>query len=900
MISKVTGNRKSLAAALVLIAAMLAGCGSGASDSADGATASAKAQQLRTAEKTAVAASAYDRVVQQLYVSYFGRPADAGGLVNFEGALAAANAPTDIQALVQAYGTNTAIKSLVDSFGSSAESNALYGSGATAQFVTAIFRNVLGRPPAQQGLAFWTDAIDKGTLTRGDAALSIMAGALKNTTAQGLLDAQLINNRLALADQFTAALSTASYGDTYVGSAAAASARAMLAEAGATTSASTYGAIVDGTLRALRGNSATYNTPSGVAVDAAGNIYVCYTLNDTIRKIDLYGTVTTLAGSARVVGSANGVGAAANFSYPNDLVADAAGNVYVADNDTIRKITPDGVVTTLAGSPGTIGYADGFGSSAIFNGLFGLAIDAAGNIYTTESGNNIIRKVSPQGMVTTVAGVVGVAGSADGVAGLATFYSPAGIAVDAAGNLFVADTGNSIIRKISVDGVVSTLAGSARVTGSIDGIGAGARFNGPLGIVVDAADNVYVADQVNATIRKISPTGAVSTIAGQAGVLGNVDGLGTSATFESPEGLAIDGAGNIYVADASGEVIRMITPNGVVSTISGSANNYGSSNGGGAAVSLKNPQGIAIDASGKLYIGDAGESVVVTMNSANVITILAGGLGVTGTDNGNGTAARFEWPDGIAVDSAGNVYVADISGNMIRKISPAGLVTTLAGAPVAGSVDGIGTAAGFRSPASVAVDSAGNVYVADFGNATVRKILPNGTVSTFAGKAGVTGVADGSGTDARFYTPQALTVDSVGNIYVADSGNANIRKITPQGVVSTIAGKPGNSPAVNGVGQAAGFFVPEGIAVDGSGNLYVSDWNTIRKITPDGTVTTLVGIAGVTGSADGTGAAASFNIIVGIAVDGSGNIFAVDQNNAVIRKITPAGVVTTLKGVAPQ
>lgn len=290
-------------------------------------------------------------------------------------------------------------------------------------------------------------------------------------------------------------------------------------------------------------------------------------------------------------------------------------------------------------------------------------------------------------------------------------------------------------------------------------------------------------------------------------------------------------------------------------------------------------------------------------SSAPTLALFAGQTNVSGSANGNGTAASFFTPIGVATDGTGNVYVGDSNNSTIRKITPAGVVTTFAGtAGVIGSADGTGAAASFSRPTGVAADSVGNVYVADTNNSTIRKITPSGVVSTLAGTVGAVGSADGTGAAARFSKPWGVAVDSAGNVYVADTNNGTIRKVTPTGVVSTLAGTAGVSGSADGTGAAASFRLLYCIAVDTTGNSYVADYqmNTIRKITPTGVVTTLAGTAGVIGSADGTGAAASFFGPSSIVADSLGNLYVTDTFNYTIRKITPAGVVTTVVGVAGQ
>ena len=332
----------------------------------------------------------------------------------------------------------------------------------------------------------------------------------------------------------------------------------------ASGSVNSNGAILTVTAAA----AADFRIPLGVAVDAAGNVYVADSGNDTIRKITPAGVVSTLAGSAGSAGSTDGTGSAALFNRPTGVAIDAAGNVYVTDqnNNTIRKITPAAVVSTLAGLAGSRGSTDGTGSAARFFGPTGVAVDAAANVYVSDQLNHTIRKITPAAVVSTLAGLAGSPGSTDGTGSAARFFQPLGVAVDAAGNVYVADTNNQTIRKITPAGVVSTLAGLANSQGSTDGTGSAARFFAPTSVAVDAVGDVYVADDSNHTIRKITPAGVVSTLAGLAGSAGSADGTGSAARFFNPFGVAVDAAGNVYVADTGNNSIRKITPAGVVTT----------------------------------------------------------------------------------------------------------------------------------------------------------------------------------------------------------------------------------------------------------------------------------------------------------------------------------------------
>ena len=322
-------------------------------------------------------------------------------------------------------------------------------------------------------------------------------------------------------------------------------------------------------------------------------------------------SVTTLAGQAVVSGAANGNGTNALFSDPAAIVMDAGGNYFIADsrNHAIRKVMTSGVVTTFAGKLAVSGSANGTGTNATFNTPCGLAFDASGNLYISDTGNNVIRKITPAGVVTTLAGVAGSNGFLDGASGSAWFNSPLGIAAWTNGNIFLADSGNHCIRKIS-GGNVTTFAGSPQVWGSADGSGTNAQFNSPCGLKFDAHGNLFVSDANNNTIRKITTNGVVTTFAGAAGQDGASDGDLATARFRSPAELAFDEKGSLFVADSFNQTIRKISTNGIVSTVCGAAGISGTNSGANGAGKLFNPYGLVVAADGSLIVADTYNELV--------------------------------------------------------------------------------------------------------------------------------------------------------------------------------------------------------------------------------------------------------------------------------------------------
>jgi trimeric autotransporter adhesin len=649
------------------------------------------------------------------------------------------------------------------------------------------------------------------------------------------------------------------------------------------------------------------DNPTSVAPDATGGFYVSSRCQNRIYHVSGDGRIRTVAG----IGSAGysgdgGKAASAKLFSPYGIAVSTEGNIYVADyeNNRIRKITPDGLITTVAGN-GNKGYG-GDGGQATLAQLAGpkyITVDSAGDLYFSDSGNHRVRKITPEGIIATIAGT-GTAGfSGDGGQAVSAQLGwPEGVATDSAGNLYVSD-GNRI-RKVSPAGVITTIAGKENerfvVYGGDGGQATAAQLNGPKGIAVDSGGSLYIADYMNNRIRKVSPDGVITTI------LRNDPGDGsqnTSYQITCPEGVAVDSAGNVYIADSGNNRVCKLASDKVITTVAGNTTKGSNGDGGQADSSrLDKPYGLAMDSAGNLYIADTGNNRIRKVTAAGRITTVAGnGTAGLGGDAGQASMAQLNGARDVAVDSAGNLYIADSGNHRIRKINPDGIITTIAGNGIKGySGDGgRAVSAQLNWPSAIVSISSGSLYISDCGNRRIRKITPDGVISTVAGNGTIGYSGDGGqAVLAQLNDPRDIAVDAAGNLYIADSyykpidgvlyADSRIRKVTPDGVITTIAGN-----AARGLsGQENKDYpvqlgVVEAIAVDSTGNLYFGDGkHDLSKITPDGVITTVAGNGTFGYSGDGGPAiSAQFSGICGIVLDAAGDLYIADTFNHRIRKV---------------
>ncbi len=677
--------------------------------------------------------------------------------------------------------------------------------------------------------------------------------------------------------------------------------------------------------------------------------------------------ISTYAGGAPTL-AAPVQGTSVSIGAPISVAADEKGNVYFASPDlnAVFKLDPSGLLTRIAGTSKRGYSGDGgpateaqlnliFGNSAAPSS--GLAIDKAGNLFIADTSNNCVRRVSPTGIITTVAGT-GVAGfSGDGgLAVDAKLVYPWGVAVDPEGNLFIMDAFNYRVRRVSTSGIITTMAsvvgwalavdstGNVFVTYPGNGIAAGATSKisangtvttvssiGGWGLAVDTNGSLFVADG-NANVQRISPGGAVTTVAGNGmpGYSGD-GGPATSAQLSNPPGVVVDSNGNLLIADRFNYRIRKVSTSGVVTTVAG--NGTGSffsdctsprfapppaDDGPATSAQLQYPLGVAVDREGNLFIADTVGNRVRKVAPNGIMTTVAGTelCGGFSGDGGPAATARLNGPVAVAVDSSSNLFIAEYGNNRIRRVSPDGIIATVAGDGTRGFSGDGGPATGAHLRidcdnticGGVAVDSHGNVFFADAGNNRVRRISGDGIITTVAGNGSYGFSGDGGqATSTSVTIPRGLAVDSADNLFIAEEGR--IRKVSADGTITTVAGGIPFGVARGfsgdgGLATSARLSWPVGVAVDRAGNLLIADPgfnfevgdagddpsvdHRIRKVSPDGIIITLAGNGSHDFSGDGGAAiAAAFDGPTGVAVDGAGNIYVADSLNRVIRIMRP-------------
>lgn len=558
--------------------------------------------------------------------------------------------------------------------------------------------------------------------------------------------------------------------------------------------------------------SARFQHPLDVAIGRDGSVYVADAHAHRVRKIDTAGVITTVAGDGwtddkrqgRFAGD-DGPANEASPNLPGGITVGPEGSLYIADtgNGRIRKVDPDGIITTVAGSgptpfrePGT--GDGGVATEALLAAPCDVAVTADGTLYVATSG--AILKVDPAGIITTVAGnewrllwrrskrvVIHDAYPGDGTPPAEVLIAPSAVSAAPNGSLYIADGWHRRILRLDPGGVLTAVAGNGedRYSGN-GGPAARASLAGPSAVVVKADGTLYIADTDNRLVRKVGPDGVINTVAGRMhersilATYGGDGGPATEALLRSPNGVALAADGALYIADTDG-LIRKVAPGGTITTVAGNHRwTYAGDGGAATQASLNHPSAVAVDAEGNLYIADTDNHAVRKVDTAGIITTVAGnGSADYAGDGGPAVQASLDHPWGVAVGADGTLYIADAGNNRVRKVDTAGIITTVAGTRSSGYTGDGGPAirASLNDPYGVAVGPDGTLYIADTGNRRVRKVNPAGIITTVAGSGAWLHSGDGGPATEAGLAPRGLAVDADGNVYIADSENTRIRKI---------------------------------------------------------------------------------------------------------------------------
>jgi len=668
--------------------------------------------------------------------------------------------------------------------------------------------------------------------------------------------------------------------------------------------------------------------PSGVATDAAGNVYISsFSPLPVVFRVDTHGTLTIVAGNGFDGGRISGDGGPAtqaSFTNLYSIAVDSSGNIYIVDVNRIREVVAKtGIIQTVAGKGGLDGYSGdgGKATQAKLANPAGVAVDNAGNIFIADSGNGVIREVlAASGIIQTVAGG-GTSGLGDGGPATQAFLGgPPSVAIDGSGNIFI-DSG-SLIREVgAATGIIQTVAG-----GGTSGLGDGgpatrAEFSSLSGLTVDSLDNIFIADTWDGRIREVvAGTGIIQTVAG-GGTSGYSDGVpATQTELDDPSAVAVDSAGNLFISallSNSNRVRKVAATSGIIDTLAGDGSTGGSGNAIPASdANLANPGSVFVDGGGNIFIADDNRIREVVATTGIIKTVAGNRIVGYSGDGGPATQAELSSPQGVAVDNSGDIFIADAGNFVIREVVAAtGMIQTVAGIAGTSGYSGDGgpaTQAELGSPAGLFVDGSGNLFIADgyilgcatypeplcepYGGGTIRKIdAKTGNIQTVAGN-GTLGYSGDSGpaTQAELYYPDAVFVDASGNTFISDFANQRIREvIAATGVIQTVAGSGAEGYSGDG-GKAteAKLKNPDGVWLDSSGNIFIADRdnNRIREVVAaTGIIQTVAG-TGIPGYSGDGGQAnqAELGSPVQVVLDSAGAILFVDQLSHRIRKLTPS------------
>lgn len=614
--------------------------------------------------------------------------------------------------------------------------------------------------------------------------------------------------------------------------------------------------------------AAELDHPAGLAIDNLGSLYIADAFNLRVRRVS-NGIITTVAGTGSGIGGGiGGPAVAANISDAEQLVVDGLGQLYIASTTdaVVYRVDTNGNLNVFAGQVRTYGNTGDGGpaTSALLEAPAQLALDPAGTLYIADS-SPVIRAVDAAGIIHTVAGKVGVFSSTGdgGPATNATFNSPTGIAVDGHGGYYVVDGNAHNLRHINASGTITTIAGSGLEFPSGDGgPAAQAALGDPTTVTVDGVGNIIFADPGFSLVRRIDTSNVINTVAGTLAAKDDLDGALATSRGVTLVSIALDTQDQLYGSTIDNRVIK-IDSSGVIHVVAGTGIAGYSGDGGPATQATFQLNRIAIDAQNRVLVADAGNHRIRRIDTAGIVTTIAG-TGTAGStgDGGPATSAQLNTPRAVALDAAGNIYIADTNNNLVRKIDSTGVITTVAGTGMSGySGDGgLATRARLNLPTGLAFDAAGQLYIGDVGNSRIRRVDTAGNISTFAGNGTQGSSGDGvAATSVQLTIPGNFTFDGAGEMWLIDNDFNGLRRVDTAGIIHTVKrpARPAPPDGDGGPFATCAISSPAYIAYSPARGLFVGDGDRIRQIDTTSTVFTPLGPL----DPDGTGARARAHLV---------------------------------------
>nr|WP_245980326.1 cell wall-binding repeat-containing protein [Gryllotalpicola protaetiae] len=613
--------------------------------------------------------------------------------------------------------------------------------------------------------------------------------------------------------------------------------------------------------------------PTAVAEDAAGNIFIADTGNHVVEKVTPSGTMSVFAGDGFSGTPTPGSATFSDLENPTGLATDSAGNLYIADEDYIEKVTPTGSLSVLAGDGISGAPTAGLANQSDLQGVEKIALDSDGDVYASGSSN--IEKITAAGALSIVLN-----------------QGTSALAVDPSGNLYFCDSEDDYIKRLAPDGAISIFAGNFSRAYPTPGPATSSSIGDPTDLSTDSAGDLYIADSYGSDVAEVTPDGTLSITADlyQLGV-----SIPPSAPIGNSLGSAVDPAGDLLIAESADDEVQELPANGALHTIAGNRYSNVQTPGAALATSLGEPSDVAVDSSGNLYVADAKNEVIDKISPSGQLSVVAGNGNGGSPTPGPATASDLGWPRSLAVDSSGNIYVADIGNSVIEKITPAGELSIVAGRGTAGvPFPGEPAVDSNLSPNGIAVDPSGNLFISDSADGIVMKVSrATGILTIVAGYldsyGGVHGQpTPGPATSTALEFPTGVGTDGAGNVFIADAHY--VVKVTPSGVLSIVAGNGIQGEPSVGPALQSSLQFPSAVAVDPNGDVYISDVDHVEEVTPSGSLSVAAGngnsSAPTPGSASASGLLPLFSDqplfedaityglqLGGIASDSNGNVY---------------------------